>query len=56
LCIVTELQSSFKFDDNGANINENIHRMWDVLMPLFDVKELYEEHYKELMQKRGINP
>ena len=56
LCIVTELQSYFKFDDNVANINENIHKMWDVLMPLFDVKELYEEHYKELMQKRGINP
>ncbi len=56
LCIVTEIQAYFRFVDNGANINENIHKMWNALMPMFDVKELYSEHYRELMQARGINP
>jgi len=56
LCIVTELQAYFKFDDSGAHINERIHQMWEALMPLFDVRELYDEHYQQLMKNRGINP
>ena len=50
----TELQAHFKFDDNGARINGRIHEMWNVLMPLFDVKELYKERYEKLMKDRGI--
>lgn len=56
LCIVTELQLYFRFDDSGARINERIHSMWNVLMPVFEVKELYEERYKKLLEERGINP
>jgi hypothetical protein len=40
LSIVTELQAHFQFD--GADINIRIHKMWDVLMPTFAVKELYK--------------
>jgi hypothetical protein len=54
LCIVTELQAHFHFDDNGANIDERIHTMWNALMPIFEVKQLYEERYKQLMKNRGI--
>jgi hypothetical protein len=54
LCMVTELQAHFHFDDDGAQINERIHTMWNTLMPLFDVKELYKERYAQLMKDRGI--
>ncbi|MGA9475931.1 MAG: hypothetical protein WBV36_25925 [Terriglobales bacterium] len=56
LCIVTELQAYFSFDDNGARINERIHEMWTALMPVFEVKELYDERYALLMKDTGINP
>jgi len=54
LCIVTELQACFHFD--GASINERIHKMWNALMPAFDVKELFDERYAQLMKDKGINP
>jgi len=54
LCIVTELQAYFRFDDNGAQINKRIHEIWNVLTPAFAVKELYDDHYRELMERRGI--
>src|SRR5438445_4753814 len=46
LCIVTELQVHFKFDSNGARINERIHEVWNVLVPVPEIKELYDERYK----------
>ena len=52
LCIITELQAYFHFDD--ANINERIHKMWNALMPVFEVKELYDERYCQLMTAKGI--
>ncbi|HEY2495670.1 MAG TPA: hypothetical protein VGK24_01265 [Candidatus Angelobacter sp.] len=52
LCIVTELQAYFKFD--GANINERIHKMWDALMPVFEIQELYDQRYSQLMKDKGI--
>jgi hypothetical protein len=55
LSIVTELQAHFHFDDDGARINPRIHAMWNVLMPVFEVKELYEERYKQLMKDRHID-
>ncbi len=56
LCMITELQAHFRFDDAGARINERIHEMWNALMPSFDVKELYEERYKKLMEDKRIFP
>lgn len=52
LAIVTELQAYFNFD--GPDINGQIHKMWDVLMPSFPVRELYKERYKQLMENKGI--
>lgn len=54
LSIVTELQAYFRFDDSGARINERIYAMWNALMPVFEVKELYDERYAQLMQEKGI--
>jgi hypothetical protein len=54
LCIITELQAYFRFD--GANINERIHNIWNALMPVFEVRELYDERYAQLMKDKGIFP
>lgn len=54
LCIVTELQAHFHFDDDGARIDQRIHAMWEVLMPVFEVKELYDERCKQLMEDKRI--
>lgn len=54
LCIVTEIQAYFRFD--GARINTRIHEVWNALMPVFEVKELYDERYANLMRDRGITP
>jgi len=56
LCMVTELQAHFRFDDSGARINERIHAMWNVLMPIFEIKELYDERYGQLMKDKHIDP
>ena len=52
LCIITEVQGYFLFKD--ANINTRIHKIWNALMQVFEVKELYNEHYGKLMLDRGI--
>ena len=54
LCIVTELQLYFRFD--GADINARIQKMWTALMGVFEVKEIYEERYAQLMKDRRIAP
>jgi hypothetical protein len=54
LSIITELQAHFHFD--GARINERIHQMWNALMPVFEVKELFDERYSQLMKDRRIEP
>jgi hypothetical protein len=56
LCIITELQAYFHFDDDGARINERIHKMWEALRPVFEVKELYNERYCQLMREKHIEP
>jgi len=54
LCMVTELQAYFHFE--GARIGERIHEMWNALMPLFEIKELYDERYAQLMKDKHISP
>lgn len=56
LSVVTELQAYFRFDDNGARINQRIHAAWRALLPTFTVKKLYDERYEQLMRDRGLNP
>ena len=54
LGILTEVQAYFKFD--GANINQRLHKVWDVLRRVPKIKELYDARYKKLMKQKGINP
>jgi len=56
LCIITELQAYFRFDDDGARINARIHAIWNALSPVFEIKELYDERYAQLMKDKGMNP
>jgi len=52
LCILTEAQASCGFD--GARINQRLHEIWNVLVVIPEVKELYDERYAELMMQKGI--
>jgi len=52
LCILTEVQSSCRFD--GHHINRRIHEIWNALVVVFEIKELYDERYSRLMEERGI--
>jgi hypothetical protein len=52
LCIVTELQAYCNFQ--GHNINARICEVWDVLLPLYDAKELYDGRYQQLLIDKGI--
>lgn len=54
LCIITELQTYFRFRD--ANINTRIHQLWNAMMPIFEAKELYDERYAQLMSDKAIRP
>jgi hypothetical protein len=54
LCILTELQAYFRFD--GANINTRLQQIWEALVPLPEIKELYDERYAKFMQQKGIVP
>ena len=56
LCILTEIQAYFRFEDEGARIKERLREIWDALLPAAEVKELYGERYSKLMQECGIAP
>jgi hypothetical protein len=54
LCLLTEVQSSFRFD--GANINHRLHKLWNALIVVPEIRELYDERYAALMKTKGIEP
>lgn len=54
LCMLTELQSYCRFD--GARINQRLHEVWNALLLVPEIKELYDERYAELMKEKGIHP
>jgi hypothetical protein len=57
LCTLTEVQAYFRFDLEGvARINQRLHQIWNALLPVPEIKELYDERYGKLMQDKGINP
>ncbi|MBZ5502393.1 MAG: hypothetical protein LAN59_09145 [Acidobacteriia bacterium] len=53
LCLLTEVQAYFRFD--GARINERLHQVWNALIVVPEIKELYDKRYATLMTKKGIN-
>jgi len=54
LATITELQLFFHFRD--ANIDSRLRRIWDSILQHVEVIELYNDHYKALMDSRGILP
>ena len=56
ICIVTEIQVHFGFDDNGARINQRIHEVWNALTVMEECQELLTAWYTKLMVKRRILP
>ena len=49
---LTEVQAHFRFD--GANINKRLHEVWNALIPVPEIKELYDASYAQLMKDKGI--
>jgi hypothetical protein len=52
LCILTEIQVHFRFDD--AHINQRLHKVWDAVLPALEIKELYDQRYARLMSDNAI--
>lgn len=48
------VQAAYRFEDNAARINERIRESWQALQPAMEAKEIYDEHYKQLMKDKGI--
>jgi hypothetical protein len=53
LCTLTEVQAYCRFD--GAHINRRLHEVWNALIVVPEIKELYDERYAELMIEKGIH-
>jgi hypothetical protein len=53
ISVIAEIQAYFRFD--GARINERIREVWDALLLMPDVRELYDGRYAELMNEKGIS-
>jgi hypothetical protein len=54
LAICTEVQAAYRFKDDGARINERIMESWQALQPAMEAKEIYDEHYEQLMKNNGM--
>ena len=53
LCMLTEVQARCRFD--GARINQRLRELWNTLIVVPEIKELYDERYSQLMKEKGIN-
>ncbi len=54
LAICTEVQAAYKFKDEDARINKRIMESWQALQPAMEAKEIYSEHYEQLMKDKRI--
>ena len=53
LCTLTEIQAYCSFD--GAHINRRLHEVWNALIVVPELKELYDERYAQLMMQKGLH-
>jgi hypothetical protein len=53
LCIVSEVQASFQFE--GARISQRLNQVWSALIPLPEIRELYDDRYAQLIKDRKIH-
>src|ERR1039458_4940529 len=54
LATITELQLFFHFPE--ANIDSRLHQVWNAVLLHIEAIELYNDRYKDLMEKKGIRP
>jgi hypothetical protein len=52
-CQLTEVQAYFHFDDE-SKIDHRLHELWDALIVVPEVREMYEGRYRDLMEQKGI--
>ena len=48
LCLLTEIQDFFKFE--GASIDKRLSEIWEAMIPIYEIKELYDLRYKKLLK------
>jgi hypothetical protein len=49
LCLLTELQHFFKFND--FDIDKRLRQVWTAMIPLYEVRELYDFRYNGLLRE-----
>jgi hypothetical protein len=49
LCLLTELQHFYKFDD--FDIDKRLRQVWAAMIPLYEVRELYDFRYNSLLRE-----
>lgn len=49
LCLLTELQNFFKFND--FEIDKRLRQVWMAMTPIYEVRELYDFRYKNLLRE-----
>lgn len=49
LCLLTEIQHYFKFE--GANIDKRLRGIWTAMLPIYEVRELYDFRYDAILSE-----
>ena len=49
LCLLTEIQHYFRFD--GAHIDKRLGELWGALIPMLEVRELYDFRFRSLLKE-----
>lgn len=49
LCLLTEIQHFFRFD--GADIDKRLAQIWSAMIPLYEVRELYDFRYNVMLKE-----
>lgn len=49
LCLLTEIQHFYKF--YGADIDKRLGQLWAAMIPIVEIRELYDYRYKDLLRE-----
>ena len=54
LCLLTELQHFYRFGGE-ARIDERLADLWEAMLPIYGVKEMYASRYRGILRKLNSN-
>jgi hypothetical protein len=54
LCLLTEIQHFYKF--NGSDIDKRLSEIWTAMLPLYEVRELFDYRYWALLREPVTEP